>query len=171
MPTPPQTSTTAITGSAPAFNSHTRERRVQPRSALSLHTMVGVPRRVSHPRKTLPFGLGPALPRTPPQASPSPIARMTSAELSLGAQGPRSPLPPAPERAVPRRRLGVRKISTPGLVANSQVPPLAGAAGLLPETFKAPLKVSERRHSENSAPPSDLVISRVKVEFGHFPCL
>ena len=141
--------------------------------------------RVFHPSETLPLGLGPALPRTPPHGSPSPIARMTSPELSQGAQGPRSPLPPAPERGVPCQRLGVMRISTPGLGTNSQVPPLTGAARTcvflhspstgatdpLPETSQAPPRVPERRHLENSAPPSDLVILRAIVDFGHSPCL
>ena len=83
--------------------------------------------RVFHPSETLPLGLGPALPRTPPHGSPSPIARTTSPEPSQGAQGPWSPLPHAPERGVPRRRLGVTKTSTPGLGANSQVPAQSGS--------------------------------------------
>ncbi len=118
--------------------------------------------RVFHPSGTLALGLGPALPRTPPHWSASPIVRMTSPELSQGAQGPRSPLPPDPEREVPRRRLGVTRTSTPGLGGNSHTPPLTGAArncvflhspstgatGPLPETLKAPPRVKERRHLE-----------------------
>ncbi len=73
----------------------------------------------------------PALPRTPPHGSPSPIVRMTSPELSQGARGPRSPLPPAPEQGVPRRRLGVTKTSSPGLGANSQVPPRPERLGIV----------------------------------------
>ena len=149
---PRGTSITAITGSAPHFN-------LTPRSVEYSH---GVPSpcnshndgsspglRVFHPSETLPLGHGPALPRTPPLVTPSPIARMSSPELSKGARGPRSPLSPAPERGVSHRRFGVTKTSTPRLGANSQVPPLTGAArscvfhhspstgttGLLHETF------------------------------------
>ncbi len=120
MSTTPRTSAPPITGSAPFFNSHTPERRVQPRSALSLQLsqwweLPGL--RVFH-----------LLARTPSHWSPSPIGRMTSPELSQGAQGPRSSLPLAPERGVPCRRLEVMKTSTPGLGANSPVTPLTGAA-------------------------------------------
>ena len=72
---------------------------------------------------------------------------MTSPELCQGA--PRSPLSPAPEQEVPRRRFEVMKTSTPGLGARSKVLPLTGAArtglsftppaptGPLPETIEA----------------------------------
>ncbi len=124
MPTPPMTSTTPITGSAP--HTHTPKRRVQPRSGLSLPGGSSAGLRVLHPGETLPPGLGFALPRTPLHGSPSPIARMTSLELSQGAQDPWTPLPPVPEQEVLHRRLGVMKTSSPGLGASSQVPPPTG---------------------------------------------
>ncbi len=102
MPSPSWTST--WTGSAEHFNCHNPERRVQPRSALCLHlpqrrSSPGL--RVFRPSDTPPPGLGSALPRTPPHGSHSSIARLTSPGSSQGAQGPRSPHSPAPERGVP----------------------------------------------------------------------
>ena len=162
MSTPPRTSTTPITGRVPYFNYHTPERRVQPQLALSLQLPQWweLPQDFEFFTQVGPYLLDSdlrSLPRTAPRESPSPIARMTSLELSQGAQGPRSPLPPPPERGLPRRRLGVTKTSTPGLGANSQVPPLTGAArtcvflhspgtgatGPLPETIRAPPRVPE----------------------------
>ena len=65
--------------------------------------------RVFHPSETLPLGLGPALPRTPPSGCPSPIARMTSSELSRG--------PRPPESTPARSRLG-----SPPSTTWSQIP-------------------------------------------------
>ena len=122
-----------------------------------------------YPSETLLLGLGPALPRTATHGNPSPIARMTSPDLYPGTQSPRSLLPPAPERGAPCRRLGVTNTSTPGLGANFRAPPLTeaartyvflsspstGATGSLPEIFKAPPRVPERRHLESSTPLVD----------------
>ncbi len=95
------------------------------------------------------------------------------------ALGSRIPLERAPEGGFPLRRLGVTDTSTPGLGANAQPPPLTGAAqtcaflhfpstgatGHLPVTFKVPPRVPERRHSEKSAPLSDLAFA-LEVPFG-----
>ncbi len=65
----------------------------------------------------------------------------------------------------PRRRLQGTEFSTPGLGANSQVPPLTGAA-LTCVFLHSPS--TGATGPIPSAPPSDLFILRVIVDFGHF---